>query len=157
MSLEDLGTIRAANKVAESYQLAVAELTTHKYVRPRIPRDSAAAVNASEFVKLANKLTEPLHKLMKMAIERYSQPWCQEKFGKPYPPINVVIGPKNREHLEMQFREEHMTTPEQVKEHAKDIAESMLSTMKKDGALEILDGGWPADDALREEIRRIIE
>lgn len=143
--------------VADAYRRAVGRKYGKPIRTPSLKTGSKTGNAAVKFLQLATELKKPLIDLMEVALGRYESSWCNDTFGRPFPPITVTISEKNQDRIRSNWKDRQAMTPEQLRRQARDIANTMKTVSGIEGALEILDGGWPEDESLRVEIRKFLQ
>lgn len=120
-------------------------------------RGPATDQNCREFVRLQFLLKLPVSALMEEALGFYGVEWCQETFKSKFPPFNVVIGEKARRRLVRGHRPSVPQTVASIEIQAKDMAKNLVGCLGKDGALSLVQEGWPQDERLRSAIFFILK
>ena len=127
------------------------------YVKPRI--GAKTLDSAKEFVQLAGRLKKTPRELLEAAIGRYSPEWCKETFKTAYPPFVILVGKASRKWLAHELGQPaiYKATGKDLDKQAGEIVNTMLGTMTKDKALELVRGGWPTEDDLRAAVKKMLE
>ena len=112
--------------------------------------------NAVQFYSLSQRTGVTIEALLKEGKDFYSPDWCQETFGSPYPPLNVVVGPKCRKRLNNNHRPVVYGTKNDKRKLAEEIADSLSSAVSPEERKVILDGGWPEDKEIRQMVKEIL-
>ena len=94
---------------------------------------------------------------MEEAVSYYSREWCVDNFGRPYPPINVVLSPNNLNRLVRSHPKKVKAKLADMKEAARLIWNTQARFMKRDKAVATVESGmWPTDPDLNRTMLQMI-
>ncbi len=142
---DKLKSVHKVTAVTDAYKSVVKD-TYGKYVGGRAPVHSA-----TDFYDLSVELDADMYEMMEEAIHQYAGEWCERTFGKPYPPMNIVLGPKSQAKLRLSRKKKPLKSSN-YKHQAKQYVD-LLSDVKVGVAVECVKEGWPdGPQELRDEI-----
>lgn len=126
------------------------------YVKPRI--GAKTMESAKEFCQLAGRLGKTPRELLERAIARYSPEWCRDTFKSDHAPLAVILGKSNRKWLAHELAQAQIqrATGADLDKQARGIVNTLLGTTTPANARLIVEGGWPADRALRIQVMKFL-
>jgi hypothetical protein len=122
-----------------------------------LKRTANAETTCKEFVRIAYLVGVTPFMLMEESIGMYGGEWCRETFKTPFPPFNVVVGLKARRRLLKNHKPKIAQTAEALTNQGRDIAHNLVNMMGATGAMELVKGGWPADERLRASVLSFLQ
>lgn len=108
------------------------------------------------FLELVQRTGKSLTFLMNLVFELFSPSWCQDAFGTPYPPFNVVVSRRTRSKVVRNLPKEEKETLAQVRSRAGVVGDQLVRSLGMDGALEAVEGGWPSEKRLRKQVEKYL-
>lgn len=133
-----------------SFYRAVISPRVSRFVRsPKVKPGSKTEASAVAFWKLQEQTGRSVVTLLCASLDQYSVAWCLQTFKTTYPPLTVVISDKSRTRLAREFSRPVEVDASVMRGQASEMAVTVKSALGLEGALELLDSGWPADSQLR--------
>ena len=86
--------------------------------------------NAELVIEICRGLGVDVGSYMTKAMSLYDPEWCRSSFGTPWPPFNVVVGPKCRDRVTLQLKPVQVA-PVASREAVKEWVVSQVRAMKK--------------------------
>lgn len=127
-----------------------------KFVKLKVGKATEESIE--EFVALAERLEKKVGKMLRKAIGRYSEEWCQDTFHTSYPPLAVVVGRSSRKWLAQKYNKapKVKASSADIERQAEEIVNNLLGIMHVDQAIVTIDAGWPPDERLRARIKEVL-
>jgi len=122
---------------------------------PKVPeRGTELFENCFQFWLLSLDVKPTLKALMSEAVGFYGDLWCAKVVKRPYPPLTFVVSAQSRNRVMRNNRPRVKPKGQALESEGRALALTLVNAIGEKGVREILDGGWPADELLRAEIRR---
>lgn len=127
-----------------------------KRVRPKVKPGSKTETSVLAFWDLQGQTGRSVIQLLEASMGQYSSGWCVQTFHVPYPPLTVVVSEKSRTRLARSLSRPVGVDATFMRRQAAEMAATVKAALGLEGALELLDSGWPADNMLRVRMKKAL-